>query len=491
MRVVLRWEWLDEDLHGQTLINFYKDNADRDTAAFVPRGHGKTLTAAARIIQLILADPNVAIMFASATEDLAINFGSMVAKELVSNDMLQAAFPDVLPGSDDKLEAWGKDGYKLPRRRPRVDPTLFTASLKTNVTGRHPDIIFLDDLIVRTNNNELGWSQAELFIKECKMLLPAQGVLHVTGTRWHDSDPYGKIIAGNIKGKRGSFAISPRSIRSCYVDDNPALGPIYPYRVRWNMSKPTGYTKEQLDDMRKPESEGGIGEYFDAQMRNDPLPEERQDIKVGDINIYEDNDAPQTTHVRAFGVEALGGGAILFNLLQEKIDKLQLSFPLARIEYKRVVGQTKLDRIRTIMEPIVREGRFWCKKWMIGDKTATDNLGYEIRRFGKARHDDILDAIHNVPAQLSANVFPEPGEPADLYLTADLAWTEEQAADFSVCAAVAVDSSKNFWVLDYDRFKISSPSAIVDRVIEFYCKWEPDSDDIQPGRTFNFAKTYR
>lgn len=430
-------------------------------------------------------------MFASATEDLAVDFGSMVGKELLSNDMLQGAFPDILPGKDDKLEAWGKDGYKLPRRRPRVDPTLFTASLKTNVTGKHPDVIFCDDLIVRTNNNETGWAQAESFIKECKMLLPAQGVMHITGTRWHDSDPYGKIFAGAIKGKRGSFAISPRAMRSCYTDDNPALGPIYPARVRWTMSKLTGYTKAQLDDMRKPESEGGLGEYFDAQMRNDPAPEERQDIKVGDINLYEEGESPKTTHVRAFGIEAIGGGAILLNLLQEKVDKLNLSLPLSRVEYKRVQGQTKIDRIRTVLEPIVREGRLWSQKKWIGDKTQTEGLGYEIRRLGKAKNDDILDALHNVPNQLTGGSFPAEGESADLYLCADLAWTEEAQSDWSVCIAVAADWKKNFWILDIDRFKISSPSAIIDRVIEFYCKWEPEAEPTNRTPSFNFAKTYR
>lgn len=492
-RVVLQYSWLDEDLHGRELCGFLTKNKEKDTATFLPRGHGKTLLAGAcRVIQYILNDPNVSIMYASATEDLALDFGAMIAKELMHNDMLQEAFSDILPSRKDQLKAWGNDGYSLPNRRPRIDPTLFTASLKSNVTGKHPDIVFLDDLVVRVNNNELGWSQAESFIKECKMLLPAQGVMHILGTRWHDSDPYGKIFAGQIKGKRGTFVLSPSRIRSCYVDDNPANQPTYPAKVRWNMDKLTGYTKEQLDDMRKPEHEGGLGEYFDAQMRNDPAPEERQDIKVGDINLYEPGDEPAVSHVRAFGIETTGGGAILYNLLDEKAEKLQMSIPTSRIEHKRVVGQTKIDRIKATLEPLVRGGKIWAQKKWIGDKTATEGLGYEIRRLGKAKHDDIIDALHSVPAHLSRGSVPDEDQPADLYLMADLAWSEKQSSDFSVCVAVAVDHKGNYWILDIDRFKISAPSGIIDRLIEFYCKWEAeDTASSLTGSNFNFAKTYR
>lgn len=490
MRVVLRWVWLDEDLHGKDLIGFYNKHENDDTACFIPRGHGKTLTAAARIIQYILKDPNIAIMFASATEKLALDFGAMVAKELINNDMLQAAFPDILPNKNSKLTAWGADGYELPSRRPRIDPTLFSASLKTNIVGRHPDIVFLDDLVVRTNNNPIGWEQAESFIKECKMLLPAQGVIHLTGTRWHDADPYGKIVEGKIRGKKGPFVLAPKSIRSCYVDDNPARGPIYCAKTRWNMSKETGYTKDQLDDMRKPEREGGLGEYFDAQMRNDPAPEERQDIKVSDINIYEENERPELSHVLSVGIEALGGGLLIYNQLMERLEKLNIKMPATRIEYKRKQGETKIDRIKGVLEPIVREGRLYAMRWMIGEKTESEGLGYEIRRFGKARHDDIVDALHNIPLQLSGGSYPEKGQPADLYISCDLAYTEEKRSDWSVCVAGAIDHENRLWVLDYTRFQISAPSAICDKIIEFYQKWERQESH-QPRSRFNFAKSYR
>lgn len=487
IRIVLQWGWLDEELVGREMLDFYKQNPNKDTAVFVPRGHGKTLLVAARCIQEILKNQHVAIMFASATEDLADKFGAMIGQTLMENDYLQKAFPGILPSSPQDVMQWGKPGYALASRKPRIDPTLFCASLNTNVTGRHPDIIFLDDLIVPKTNSPLGYEKVEKFLHEVKMLLPPQGVMHITGTRYHDADTYSKILTDRVVGKKGKFATL---LRSCFIDDMPEKGLTYPYKLRWNMEQGTGYTMEQIDFMRRSEAEGGLGSFFDAQMRNNPLPEERQDIKLSDIIVYDPKEIPKLSPVRSFGVEVLGGGRPIYTQLVEKTEELRFWMPLHEITGERSTRQeTKTDRIRSALEPVVREGRLKCQKWML-DLGSRDTLGYEIQRLGFAEHDDIVDALHNVPRYLSAGTFPQHGEPAHLYIAADLAWTEERRGDFSVAVAVAVDEFRHYWVIDYDRFQLSSPSALCDRLINFYRKWE--SDETRPSKPRkNFALNYR
>lgn len=486
VRVVLKWGWLDEVLVGQEMLHFYDVNKGKDTAVFVPRGHGKTLLAAARCIQEILKNPNVAIMFASATEDLADKFGQMIGQTLMENDFLQKAFPGVLPASTQDVQQWGKPGYSLPQREPRIDPTLYCASLNTNVTGRHPDIIFLDDLIVPKTNSPLGYEKVEKFLHEMKMLLPPQGVMHISGTRYHDADPYSKILAGKIIGKKGNFATL---VRSCFIDDMPEKGLTYPFKLRWNMDEPTGYTMEQIEAMRRPVVEGGLGPFFDAQLRNDPAPEERMDIKLSDIIIYDKRDQPKLGAVRSFGIEITGGGRPIYQQLVEKTEELRFWMPLHEISTTRSTkGETKTDRIRSTLEPIVREGRLRTQQWML-DVSTRDTLGYELQRLGFAEHDDIADALHNA-IQLAGGTFPAHGEDAHLYLASDLAWTEERRGDFTVTVALAVDEFRHYWVVDYDRFQLSSPSQLCDRLISFYRKWE--NDDTRSSRPRkNYALTYR
>lgn len=480
MRVALEWAWLDEDLVGHSFIKHLSDNWGEDIAILFPRGHGKTLPMAAIIIGQILNDPNTAILNITRTDDNADRFGQMVGQHLMENDYLQRCFGSkynsdgILPSSTAECGAWGKDGYSLPKRKPRLDPTLYCISLNGAKAGKHPDWIYLDDLTERENNNPKGWAEVIDVVNGCKMLLPSDGHFVWTGTRWHDGDPMGAVKAGKLKGQQGDF----NTIQfSCYVDDNPTKQPTYPRKKRWNMVKETGFTHEQLEAKRAPLEVGGLGEFFDAQMRNDPAPAERADIKVKDIYIYKPEELPKIGHVRSVGIETTGGGLVLYNGLVEKCDQLKLSLPLTQITNPRKIGITKRDRIVAALQPIVNRGGLKCQDWMIGDSDALDNLGYELRRLGKAAHDDIADALHNVPVHLSANMVPsKPEEPAHLYISVDLAYSEEKRSDFSVVMAVAIDHRGDYWVLDYDRFQISSPTGIYDRLLAFYQKYEESTE---------------
>jgi len=492
-RVVLQYHWMDEDLHGNHLLGFYERNVGKDTAVFIPRGHGKTLTSASRIIHKILNNPNISLMYASATEPLAENFCAMVGKELISNDYLLKAFPDILPQSKQDVDRWGKDGYSLPNRRPRIDPTLFSIGLGGNPTGKHPDEIFIDDTITLQNNNEAGYRDSEDFLKECKLLLSPQGVINLTGTRWDDGDPYGKIIEGKLHGRQGKFETM---ILSCFEDDNPRKPPIYPLKKRWNSPVESGYSHESLLALKAPESEGGMGATFDAQMRNDPAPEERQDIKVGDINIYDPETAKiadRLGDIRSFGIEILGGGGLISGLVREKCDAMKFDIPLQEVGKRQSArGKGKEDTMRATLEPTIREGRLFAQQWMIGDPGDSEGLGYEIRRLGVAKHDDIVDCLSMIISDVCAGSFPaEDMRTMDVYIGADLAFTEKVKSDWTVVMAVAVDSKRNYWILDYDRFQISAATALADRLIAFFRKWSPEDGRTTPRqKKRNFAVNY-
>ena len=488
IRHVLGWAWLDEDLHARQLLSFYETNRDADTAVFIPRGFGKTLLTAGRIIHGYTLDKDAAYLFASATEDFANDFGNFVSGIMLGNTKLHQAFPEVFPSTTSGLSRWGKNGYDLPLRSGRLDPSLLCLSLKSNTTGKHPDIAFVDDLITRRNNTPKAYSEAELLLKELRVMLPAHGVIHLTGTRWHDADPYGKILTGKIAGKRGAFR---NLVMSAWENDNPVQPCIWPKKKRWTWPRESGYSNEELDAMRRPEHEGGLGSFFDAQMRNDPAPEERQDVKLSYVNRFEAKDTPKVSYVKLVGVEVTGGGRLIYTTLQEKLEKLRIRMPLAEMSSARKQGETKADKIKAVLEPIVSQGRLYIQEWMAGvNGTDQSTLGYEIKRLGSASHDDIVDALHCIPLHLSRGILPLDGEAAHLYIACDLAWTEEKRADYCVLLAAALDAKGNLWVLDYDRFQSSAPTAIADRIIEFYQKWTDDKQAQRRPR-FRFAMSYR
>lgn len=479
MRVALQWGWLDEDLVGYKFIRHVSENWGSDLKFLLPRGHGKTLPMSAIVITAILNKPDTAILEISRTEDNAKKFGILVADTLMGNDMLQQCFASkynkdgFLPSSQSECKQWGESGYKLPGTKPRLDPTLLCIASKAAKAGKHPDWIYLDDLIEEENNTQLGWDQAEKVVDGCKLLLPASGFFCWTATRWDDRDPMGKAELGKLRGKQGQFKVLKCS---CYVDDNPKKGPTYPRKRRWNMKDESGYTVEMLNDMSLPKKEGGLGLFFAAQMRNNPLPEELADLNVDHIGIYTEENQPKLSQVRLMGIETTGGGAPIFNGLNEWLEDINIYAPTCEISNPKKKGSEKKDRIVAALQPLIEAGKLKARAWMIGDKHDTEGLGYEIRRLGKALHDDIIDALHNVPTHLSKSIHPNnPSDPADLYISVDLAWTEEKKSDWTVAIAVAVDHTGCHWIIDYDRFQISSPTAIYHRLLAFYQKFEEQS----------------
>lgn len=492
IRAALGWWYLDEELHGKTLMRFCLENKERDNARVLPRGHVKTQWACAEIIQELLRDQDKAILAVSATDKLAKAMGLVVGGELLTNELLQYAFDDILPKRSTDCDKWGQFAYTLPNRKPRKEPSLMLASIKTNVTGFHPDEIYIDDATVRENNTPEGWAEVESAIDNYLRLLPSYGLFRWNATRWNDGDPIGKAISGELEGKQGKFQCL---VLSCFVGDDPKADAIYPHKKRWNSEKYSGFPKEQLlREMNSKDTKRRA--FFSCQMRNDPVPIEEARVDVNRVQIYKPEDAPDFGHCRLVGVDTIGGGLLIYNLLEEECEKLNFQLPLEKIKQKRESGVTKADRITAVLEPIIREGRFFATQEMIGDASDVDNLGYELRRLGAARHDDIADAAHIIPAYLSTGIVPTDKEPAHLYIAVDAAYSEDSASDFTVLLAGCVDSKNQYWILGYDRFRLKSPSALVTRIIAFFMEWNTKAKGMMPGfgsssgKRHSFARTY-
>ncbi|RMH37994.1 MAG: hypothetical protein D6694_12755 [Gammaproteobacteria bacterium] len=490
IRVVLGWHWFDEHLHGKILMRHWFGNRgekeERDKLTLIPRGHIKTMMQQARLVQYILRFPNRAVLVASGTEDLAKDVGRAISTILKDNKILQELFPDILPNSDNPAKFWGAKGYSLPNRKPRTDPTLYCCSTKTNIIGRHPDLIVWDDIVVDRNNNPAGRKEVLNFVNQCKALLPPHGWIEALGTRYSDADIYNDIIEKKVLGNRGYFDCL---IMSCYKNDDPNQGPIFPSKVRWNAPPDcvSGFSIDLLERKRM-----DMGAFFNAQYRNDPVPEEEQILDWRNIQTYKKGEEPPFSKCFNVAIEIEGGGKPIYEVIKEYAEEMSIDIPLLPIKRRRQVGVSKHDRIISGLEAIVNNGRLFLQDWMFGeDIHDTDSLVYEIRRIGAAKHDDIVDCLNNIQEYLVKDLYPAKGQPADMYMSVDLAYSEKKTSDYTVIMAVAVDSDGQYWVLDYDRFKIKSPRGIAERVIRFYNKWNAVAvGDNADFRGKNFAATY-
>jgi hypothetical protein len=469
IRVILDWGFLDETLHGQELMRFhYGEGKEVDTLTLIPRGHGKTLFASAMMIHDILKNPNIAIICVTATADLAKGIGALVGDTLKENIHLREAFPDILPSPEERLKVWGVNGYKLPSRKPRVDPTFRPVSISTAITGAHPDKVYMDDVTGLANNTPEGWAEALRFIRETYRLLPDHGVIKWSATRWHDGDPAGMAEKGLVRGKQDKFRVFKRS---CFVDDDPKKGVIYPQAIRWNMDTPSGFRSDILiEEMNDPSPKARA--FFSCQMRNNPVPEQDIPIDVDAINLYKAGEHPPLGPVKLVGIEVTSGGYFIFNTAEEKKRETRSAIPLEQITHKRKGQVDKADRIKATLEPVVNSGRLYApSEYVPEDETLEGTLGYELRRLGAAKHDDIADALHLALKYLAQDVVPGKDELAHVYIACDIAYTEKESNDHSVICGIAVDNKGQVWILEIDRFQSKSPTTQVQRIFNFYLKW--------------------
>lgn len=481
---------MDEDLHGRVMMKHYRQSLvddGGDLITLIPRGHCKTTWTVPFLIQEILNNKEIAIGIMSGTEKLAKEIASLMAESMSGNKVLQECFPDVVPTDANPPKQWGIRGYRLPTRESnRVDPTLVVGSVSSNVTGTHPDILLLDDIVFGRKQAELAAAE-EAYLK-VTAIMPPQGRILINGTRWDDGDLYGKILSGDYSGNLGPYK---PLVLSCW-NNAQKTEPIYPKEVRSGMTKVSGFS---YDDLQRRKANNLF--FFNCQYLNDPAPEEDQQMKVSDLQYFKPEDAPVFDRAHAIGVEIVGPSVTFPTIFYQVTRELNLSIFLQEISPPRrkkaegaVYATTgKEDRILGAVAPLMMNQNLYLAEWMATDR---GGLVDEIRRFGASRHDDVIDALHMAIAYMASGIRPEPGQNARLHIAADLAFSENNDADWSVFIAYAVDFKGRGFVIDYKRFRQKSPVIIAQELIKFYQSINAQASRVpyNNNRTTKFARSY-
>ena len=221
------------------IIQHQLRNPQSMTLAF--RTAGKTtIGTIAKMIHVILKNPNFHVILASKVAENAEDMLGEVKGHFESNEELRDIFGDYV---GDKQ--WDERSIVVrPRTRNAKEPTVATVGVGSAVASKHYDIGFGDDLLDETNSRTDHQRQSiktwyyKVF-KPCILppdpLVDHRGEIHILGTRYHYEDLYQHFQDHEYKGKtlvipaldENDQSVYPEKFKTAYLHElREDAGPI-------------------------------------------------------------------------------------------------------------------------------------------------------------------------------------------------------------------------------------------------------------------------
>lgn len=181
----------------------HQDDICKERVVLYPRGSFKSTFDIADTVQWILNFPEIRILYLTATDDLAVGFvdetkGYFVIRQNPS--LMNLYFPEYCL---DEKKLGPADSFTCPlwaaKKIKRKEPTIWSRSIGSTMSGFHFEVMKLDDAI-ETRNTQTE-DQCLKIIKtinlNLKMLMP-WGYKDYIGTRYSEEDFYGDWIRRNV-----------------------------------------------------------------------------------------------------------------------------------------------------------------------------------------------------------------------------------------------------------------------------------------------------
>ena len=261
---------VEEGAGAGPLSSFHKELCDFVTQGMgkqlvlIPRGHLKsTLVTIGYSMLRICENPNVRILIANATYDMATAFISQIKKHLKDNQTLIEHYGDIARNPD----KWSENMITVKRGFGRKEATVTAYGIGGNLVSQHYDVIIMDDVVNRDSINTREQIQKTiLFYKDALDLLEPNGKIIVIGTRWHDADLYGWILdKTNPEQTYRDFEVMLKRAYSGNLETGDKLELLYPEK----------FSQQLLLDLKR--GKGPV--EFSSQYMNDPIPEEDAKFK--------------------------------------------------------------------------------------------------------------------------------------------------------------------------------------------------------------------
>jgi len=274
-KYVLGYWWLCWEPHYE----FAKEiQRDINLSLFLlPRGHCKTqIFCHADGIRRYLRDPTSTIGIFSDTLKRAKRRLSAIGAHFENNDILRAAWPervwpDRRPPRGVKWSPNADGELNLPGHEGGEDPTFAAHGLDHMPTGAHPRIIKGDDLVTveTTTNRDQIIKNIDNFGLVRSSILPPGGNLQVCGTIYDDGDLH------RIMEDSGQYRTYKRPCSS--TPDDPTVP-----EPRLDKGVPLWTVQFGIEELRAKRDDPTVSNYiFSCQYLLDPAPEdERAYFKV-------------------------------------------------------------------------------------------------------------------------------------------------------------------------------------------------------------------
>lgn len=254
----------------------------------LPRDHGKSRMIAFKVAWRITQQPDIRILYISATSNLAEKQLGFI-KNILNSEIYRRYWPEMVNVDENKREKWTNSEISVdhPKRRTEGvrDPTVFTGGLTTGLTGLHCDVAVLDDVVVPENAyTEEGREKVD---RQYSLLSSIEGTEMeewVVGTRYHPKDLYGQMLemeheiydeGGEVIQKSPVYDVFERKVES--IGDGTGQF-LWPRQQRPSDGRWFGFDQNILSKKRAKYRDRT---HFRAQYYNDPH-------DTGEMNIARD-----------------------------------------------------------------------------------------------------------------------------------------------------------------------------------------------------------
>ncbi len=162
--------------------------------ALIPRDHLKSVMVAVYSSWRVARNPAYTILYISANEDLGRLQMSFI-QNIFQGKEFRALWPDHFIPEVGRRDKWTSlsvnTDHPIRIARNIRDETIAVKTVKADKTGRHPDEIIYDDLVVPNNAyTELGRGEVRKGASEAVSLAKSNALMTAVGTVYHPKDQY-------------------------------------------------------------------------------------------------------------------------------------------------------------------------------------------------------------------------------------------------------------------------------------------------------------
>lgn len=185
-------------IHVELIQWMTRQEAKNNLLVLLPRGHLKSKLAAYWTAWKITRQPEVTVLYVSATADLAEKQLYQI-KQIIDNPIYRRYWPEMIGVDEGKREKWAVAEICVdhPKRKYEGirDATCKAVGLTANTTGFHADIVVLDDVVVPGNAyTEEGRDKVASAYSQLASIENPGALELVVGTRYHPKDIYDTLI---------------------------------------------------------------------------------------------------------------------------------------------------------------------------------------------------------------------------------------------------------------------------------------------------------